>query len=229
MMPNDSSDSQIDTLRLFTVLTGLRAYWPGQLIVSCGLGPVGCAVSLAANVAGAACLSIEPDAAICRTAMRAGACDFLVNTVDEALRVLKNEIRQRKALSVALELDLSGALEELLQRGVLPELFTVTASLDPIASACFADVLQPCGMSVLDEAEVSTRLMSLLQERNHVLHTRTFESAAALKRFDARLQEVIPATHPRHRWVLAAPRLFHRERPYRRAVLITAEELTALG
>ena len=96
---------QEPTLAIWTLLSGLRQDWDGELILCCGLGPLGSAVALAAHVAGAACLVIEPDAAVSRAAMRAGVCDFFVNTVDEALRGLKNEIRQRKPLAVALELD----------------------------------------------------------------------------------------------------------------------------
>jgi len=78
--------------------------WPGALILAIGLGPRGAAVSTAGNIAGAACLAIDPRPEACRAALLSGACDFIVNTVDEALRILKNQIRQRRPVSVGWRL-----------------------------------------------------------------------------------------------------------------------------
>jgi urocanate hydratase len=107
-MAERASDPQTEALRAFTVLTSLRPAtmdggWPGALILAIGLGPRGAAVSTAGNIAGAACLAIDPRPEACRAALLSGACDFIVNTVDEALRILKNQIRQRRPVSVALE------------------------------------------------------------------------------------------------------------------------------
>jgi threonine dehydrogenase-like Zn-dependent dehydrogenase len=118
-----AEDFQAEVLRAHMVLSVVRPAWPGALIVSCGLGPRGLALALAANIAGAACLAIDEHPEACRAAMRSGACDFAVNTLDEALRALKNQVRQGKPLSVALELGVGPALDELMERGVQPELF----------------------------------------------------------------------------------------------------------
>ena len=61
-MTEGAWDSQAEALRTFTVLTSLRPSatdggWPGALILAIGLGPRGAAVSLAGNIAGAACLA----------------------------------------------------------------------------------------------------------------------------------------------------------------------------
>jgi hypothetical protein len=48
--------------------------------------------------------------------------DFVVNTLDEALRVLKNEIRQHRPLGVGLIAEVGSVLEEMAERGVLPDL-----------------------------------------------------------------------------------------------------------
>src|ERR1700733_16185095 len=98
-MPSETviaDNPQTRTLRIFTVLTCLRPDWAGDLTPSCGLTDSGADLALAANIAGAVCLSIDRSTEACRAAMRSGAVDFLVNTVDEALRVLKNEIRKHK-------------------------------------------------------------------------------------------------------------------------------------
>src|ERR1035437_3504402 len=131
-MTERAEDLQTEALRAFTLFTALQAEWGGavggalggSLGVACGLGGGGQALSIAANIAGAGCLAIEARAEGCRAALRLGACDFVVNTVDEALRILKNELRQRKPVSVAVQSGEIAALEELLDRGVLPEVFT---------------------------------------------------------------------------------------------------------
>src|SRR4051812_19248453 len=127
-MTERAEDSQAGALRAFTLLSSLRPNWGGALIVCCGLGRGGSALSFAANIAGAGCLAIDPRAEVTRSALRSGACDFVVNTVDEALRVLKNEIRQRRPVSVGLTQDINAALDELLDRGVLPKLFSLFRS-----------------------------------------------------------------------------------------------------
>ena len=50
--------------------------------------------------------SAEP--AALRQAMHAGVIDFLVNSLDEALRILKNEIRKREPVSVAVSIAPAG-------------------------------------------------------------------------------------------------------------------------
>ena len=123
-MAERAEDFQVElALRAFSVLCALaedlgRKDWAGALMVGCGLGPGGPALALAGNIAGAGCLAIEAQAAVCRAALRSGACDFVVNSVDEALRILKNEIRQRRPVSVGLAMEPNAALKELMERGV---------------------------------------------------------------------------------------------------------------
>lgn len=123
-MPPSLNPAQTLTLRTFTILHTLRQNWGGELILFCGLNPDGAALALASNIAGAVCLSIEEDPKNLKDALRSGSCDFIVNTLDEALRTMKNEVRKHLPLSVGLQGNPSAVLEELLARGVSPELFT---------------------------------------------------------------------------------------------------------
>jgi urocanate hydratase len=190
-------DPQLQTLHTYTALAALRPDWPGSLILSVGLSPEAQPMAFAAIIAGAAILSVEPSPDHCRAATRTGACDFLVNTVDESLRILKNEVRQRKPISVALQLDSAAALAELAERGVLPQLF-----LGPDGSGPF----HAESTSLPENAEAVAAAHGWQQQ------SFAFESSAALRAFDARLQALIPAQDPRHRWVTSAPRLFPRDR-----------------
>jgi hypothetical protein len=82
----------------------------------------GCALMRAANVAGAASLVSTADSAALRHANRDGVADFLVTSLDEALRILKNEIRKRQAVSVGVSVAPEAIAAEMRERGVLPDL-----------------------------------------------------------------------------------------------------------
>jgi urocanate hydratase len=237
-----TDNPQILTLRTYTTLSLVRKEWSGSLILCCGLGPEGSALAMAANIAGATCLAIDERPDACRAAMRAGACDFVVNTVDEALRILKNEIRQRKPISVGLELASTSALEELLSRGLLPQLFTLCDAAEmPVDEALYGHavaIFQPLGCRIMhfdpsvgglaDVLETRNRLEAHLAEQSLSLKSFSFDSVADLRNFDARLQALIPPDDARHRWVTAAPALFHRSRPLCRVVSLTDSEQALL-
>jgi Urocanase Rossmann-like domain len=249
-MPSEAviaDNPQTRTLRIFTVLTCLRLGWAGDLILSCGLTDSGADLALAANIAGATCLSIERSTEACRIAMRSGAVDFVVNTVDEALRVLKNEIRKRQPLSVALEANPQPALRELLDRGVLPQLFTAFALSpeDPDETAYLdaAKRFQAQGASLVDFSSTLDSLPSAIASSDvlnsytaeHALSLESFpfDSPAALRTFDARVLHLIPTEDPRHRWATTAPRHFHcshstKAPSYTRALFVTAKEKASL-
>jgi urocanate hydratase len=237
-----AEDLQAEVLRAYMVLSMLRPHWGGALVLACGLGPRGSALALAANIAGGACLAIDERSELCRAAMRAGACDFVVNTVDEALRALKNQIRQRKPLSVALELGAGPALDELMERGVQPELFAAFGgdggAADDEARARARLVFGERGALLVDfdgsmrvgtgVIDAAARLDEYARKRALRMESFEFASAEELREFDARLLAVVPSGDARHRWCAAAARFFHRERPHRRVVLLTEEEGRAL-
>lgn len=111
-----------DVYERFAALTPESAELGGSLLLYVGLDWNGIAMAMAANIAGAASLGLEPDLARAKAAIRSGACDFLVNTLDEALRILKNEIRKKKPVSVVLVGEPRGVLAEVVERGVQPDL-----------------------------------------------------------------------------------------------------------
>jgi hypothetical protein len=239
-------DVQKNTLRIFTVLRELRAQWGRSLIVSCGASAAGAEMALAANIAGAACLCLDRSSEACRAAMRGGAVDFVVNTLDEALRILKNEIRKGQPVSVALERDPSAALDELLERGVLPRLFTVPAhelqAAEMARYSSAAETWHALGALVLDfgplrdlpfAIDVEARFTAAIAARRWALESFDFDSSGALRSFEERLRERIPEDDPRRPWIAAASRHFHRNRaagesPYQRVLLLTEAESARL-
>ncbi len=105
----------------------------GKLVVSGGMGGMGGAQPLAATLNGAAFLGIEVDAERIKRRVRQGYCDICVNDLDEALRILKNAVRRRQALSVGLVGNCAEVIPELARRGVVPDLLTdQTGAHDPL-------------------------------------------------------------------------------------------------
>lgn len=96
----------------------------GKLIVSGGMGAAGGALPLAAGLLGAAFLGIEVDEERVKRRIRGGYCDYCVNTLDEALRILKNAVRQRQPVSVGLVGNCAAIIPELASRGVVPDILT---------------------------------------------------------------------------------------------------------
>ncbi len=105
----------------------------GKLIVSGGMGGMGGAQPLAATMTGAAFLGIDVDPERIKKRLKAGYCDFMVNTLDEALRILKNAVRKKENVSVGLVGNCADIIPELAERGVVPDILTdQTSAHDPL-------------------------------------------------------------------------------------------------
>jgi urocanate hydratase len=117
----------------------------GKLLYAGELDAEGRALLVAANIAGAASLAATADAAMQRQAVRDGVADFLVTSLDEALRILKNEIRKRQPVAVCVALAPDAVTAEMLERGVKPDLLPHGGSHSPFA-AQGAHRLQPASL-----------------------------------------------------------------------------------
>jgi hypothetical protein len=102
----------------------------GKLLYAGELHEDGCRLVRAANIAGAASLSATADTAALRHAIHDGVADFQVTSLDEALRILKNEIRKRQTVSVVVSADPGQMAEEMVERGVLPDRVPPAAWID---------------------------------------------------------------------------------------------------
>jgi len=94
----------------------------GKLFYAGELDDAGRAFLVAANIAGAATLAATADPAAQKLAIREGVADFLVTTLDEALRILKNQLRKRETVAVCVALPPSAVESEMNERGVAPDL-----------------------------------------------------------------------------------------------------------
>src|SRR5437016_886412 len=150
----------------------------GKLVVSGGMGGMGGAQPLAATMNGACFLGIDVDPERIKKRLKTGYCDFMVNTLDEALRILKNAIRKKEAISVGLVGNCAEVIPELAARGVKPDVLTdQTSAHDPL-NGYVAN-----GMS-LDEA------LELRQRDPHGYEERSLDSIARHVEAMLRLQKM---------------------------------------
>lgn len=80
------------------------------------------ALVIAANIAGAATVAATADRAAQKQALRDGVVDFAVNNLDEALRILKNQLRKRETVAVCVARPPAEVEREMNDRGVAPDL-----------------------------------------------------------------------------------------------------------
>ena len=133
----------------------------GKLIISGGMGGMGGAQPLAATMAGAAFLGIEIDPERIKKRLKTGYCDFMVNTLDEALRILKNAIRKKENVSVGLIGNCADVVPELADRGVVPDILTdQTSAHDPLNGYV------PNGMTLDQALELRKRDPEAYQEKS---------------------------------------------------------------
>ncbi len=133
----------------------------GKLIVSGGMGGMGGAQPLAATMNGAAFLGIDVDPERIKKRLKTGYCDFLVTTLDEALRILKNAIRKKENVSVGLVGNCADIIPELAERGVVPDILTdQTSAHDPLNGYV------PNGMTFEGALELRARDPKAYQQRS---------------------------------------------------------------
>jgi urocanate hydratase len=134
----------------------------GKLVVTGGMGGMGGAQPLAATMNGAAFLGIDVDPERIKRRVKAGYCDVMVTSLDEALRILKNAVRKQEATSVGLVDNCADLVPELARRGVVPDLLTdQTSAHDPIGGYV------PNGMSL--EAALDLRTKNPEEYKRHSL------------------------------------------------------------
>ena len=94
----------------------------GSLFYAGEMDEAGRALVVAANIAGAATLVASADLSAQKQAIRDAIADFLVTSLDEALRILKNQLRKRETVSVCVAMAPAAMECEMNERGVQPDL-----------------------------------------------------------------------------------------------------------
>lgn len=183
----------------------------GKLLLYGQLDARGAAVALGANIAGAATLGVDADSERLRQGIRHAFCDFVVNNLDEALRILKNEVRKKQPVSVCLEGDLAATLHEAVERGFQPDMLAVPDSSDAVQTLLQRGAIVVAG-PVADASLIDV--------------TWTADAAPALwlPKVDALAAQVLSSGDERSRWLKFAPRYLGRTMAGQHYLQMTREE-----
>ncbi len=197
----------------------------GHLLLCLGYGQRGSELALATTIAGGVFLGIEPDPQRLKAAVRSGACDFMVNTLDEALRVIKNELRKRTPLSAGLLGNAAEMLAAMVERGVQPDLIAVMSELELAAV--------PASRQALDQ--IIERGTEFLHEGGMLADSAveevvwTASNQQDLRRMDRIALELLPPDDQiRRRWLEQGPAYFYRQQPLERVLELNPAELARL-
>lgn len=194
----------------------------GLLLTCVGFSREGTEMALATVISGGTFLGIDPSSEHLKAAVRNGSCDFMVNTLDESLRVLKNELRRKKALSVGLLGDAAAIVSAMIERGVQPDLVAEIG----------ASNREPALLTLIERGAVNVTAdatnRSPAGDLPEVVWTAT--GLADLRRMDEIAFQQLPADDSiRRRWLQHAPAYFHRQRPLQRVLGMQPEEMARLA
>lgn len=234
-MEQSASERQLDVLRLYGDLISEREDWGGALVLACS--PNAEIVPIAVSIANGTTLWLPDAAADARTAMRRGAVDFVVNSLDEAVRTLKNQIRQRRPLGVALTGDVTAVLAEMVERGVLPDKMLGSAAvLDGRESRTSIESLRASGVDLRygpskgKDTERWQRSTMILHRTRYYAYLVHAESLRELREVDAQLLAVLSEGDiPRRRWLQRVARYLRDSVEGGRWVWLSKEEAEALA
>jgi urocanate hydratase len=173
----------------------------GQFLYAGELDEEGRALLVAANVLGAASLTVTADPSTQRRAIRDGVADYLVTTLDEALRILKNQLRKQEAVAVCIAAKPQTIEREMEERGVQPNLVTYALS----GLARFPPEFQAGARRVEHSGPA--------WERSVITWTAETAAAIWLPKLDALALDCLntdtgPAQLAARRWMRLAPRYF---------------------
>ncbi len=107
--------------------------WSGKWILTAGLGGMGGAQPLAATMAGASCIAVECQRSRIEFRIRTRYLDVMAETLDEAMALLEQSLKDGKPTSIGLLGNAADILPEMVKRGIRPDLVTdQTSAHDPV-------------------------------------------------------------------------------------------------
>ena len=192
----------------------------GQLFYVGELDDSGRAFTVAANIAEAATLAVSAQTAALRQAQHEGVIDFLVNSLDEALRILKNEIRKREAVAVAISLPPEAVEVEMMNRGLLPNLLPPKRSAATL-SAAVARFLSQGAQPIPPRDQDAQKLLIWPSPAEYAQNLAGFESILA--------EHLTPGDHLTRHWLRRSPRYLGPATRRLRSVACDGETAAALA
>lgn len=189
-----------------------------KLLLCSGLDLEGLTAMVAASIAGACSLCVEPEAERLRESLRAGLCDFVVGPLDEALRILKNELRRGLAVSVGVTAEPESTLAAMIDRGLQPDLLSLPSG-EP------RRIFVERGALALPEHGTSDSSAALIE------WTLTTDAARSMPQVAHIAAQALDASRSdtffRRHWLESAPRHLGRAFSARHCLRMTPAEATA--
>jgi urocanate hydratase len=106
----------------------------GKFVLTAGMGGMGGAQPLAVTMNDGVCLDVEVDRSRIERRVRAGYCDMMTESLDDAVRLVREACERKIARSIGLVANAADIHPELLARGVVPDVVTdQTSAHDPLA------------------------------------------------------------------------------------------------
>ncbi len=124
----------------------------GRWVLTGGMGGMSGAQPLSVTMNGGVILDIEIDPQRIEKRIKQGFCDTMVTSLDEALNLVFNAVKQKKALSVGLVGNTSDIEPELVKRGITPDILT-----DQTSAHDELNGYVPGGMSLDDALDLRSR------------------------------------------------------------------------
>jgi hypothetical protein len=186
------------------------------LVLRAQLDADGIAVLVAASVAGAASLCVDADADRLREGLRGGFVDFVVATLDEALRILKNEIRRARPISVGLTAAPEPCINAMIERGLQPDLLSAIPEHQANVFLQRGAISLP--LQIPPDPESSLLGWSVVKDSAHAMRNIAELASASLdpQRAD---------TAARRRWLAQSPRYLGRSFASRQCLRMTVAEI----
>ena len=191
----------------------------GKFLLRLAFDAEGVAAAVAASVAGAATLCVDADAETLRAGLRAGLCDFVVANLDEALRILKNEIRRGLPVAVCLTASPESCAGEMAERGVQPDLLSLDGPVFAGAQRMLDRGALPLSIDAAPLPETSLLRWSVATDAARAMPR---IAALASESLDGNLEHS-PA---RRQWLELSPRYLGRAFGWQQCVRMTATEST---
>jgi urocanate hydratase len=135
----------------------------GKWVLTGGMGGMSGAQPLSVTMNGGVILDIEVDPKRIEKRIKQGFCDTMVTSLDEALKLVFDAVKQKKPLSIGLVGNTSDIEPELVRRDVTPDILT-----DQTSAHDELNGYVPGGMSLDDALDLRSRNPD--EYRNRALH-----------------------------------------------------------
>lgn len=197
----------------------------GKFVASSSMAGSRVALPLAATMHGAVFLGIDANSERIKRCVKTGYCDVMVNSLDEALRILKNAVRKHEAASVGLLGNPADVIPEMASRGVVPDLLSAAENQENATPNVLQDGIRALG------ALGSILLTSLSSsEASGSIHCVALSGEPTdIQRIDRLLVELFPGDEQLSRWIRTLQRRLRHQGLPARAYRLSADQRVRFG